>query len=75
MKKLSINQFDCEHEYKQAKKQLKKSSLDQRILRGSRILRTNRSLHGSGTGVPEDLEVMLYDGVGSNNPNAYSTTE
>lgn len=69
MKKLSINQFDCEREYKQAKKQLKKSSLDQRTAR------TKRSLHVSSANVPEDLEVMFYDGVGYNNPAACSATE
>lgn len=60
MKKLSADQFSYKHEYKQAKKQLKKSLLEQRTAR------TKRSINLSGTNVPEDVEVMFYEALQSN---------
>lgn len=60
MKKISVDQFSYEHEYKQAKKRLKKVLLDQRTARGK------RSINLSGTNVPEDVEVMFYEALQSN---------
>lgn len=66
MKKLSVDQFSYEHEYKQAKKRLKKVLLDQRTARGSRTTRTKRSINLSGANVPDDVEVMFYEALQSN---------
>ena len=57
MKKLNIKQFNSEHAYEKAKKEVKKQRLK------ARTERCKRSVSLSGTTVHEDLEMMYYSAV------------